>query len=396
VRIRPWLSVAFALLAAGGALTRPLPAQAPDDYPAGASGARIDGPPMPGGAVRFTLARPAYVALFAVIPGEAVRLLYPADPSQRIRRFAAGSHTRATRRGFDDRPRLATMSGTPPGARYLYLVTSSRPLRLDAALGWGGGELRSAAPVQGRWLDPRAYDVDATLEGLFDLVVPDLDGADVATDLLEYYPDVRFRRDGRVYALSALRCYDGALVYAPAGDSHDPALADWYGVDFYRGRYVDASCLQRYFQPGLATGPGTVTPPERPGSRRTLRPNAVAPNDVRPSIPLAPGAVRPTPPGGAATPIAGRERMDAAAESRRPSPHRPLRLPESQAEPPRVPAPEPPRIAVPREVRPAPVSRPEPPPARAEPARMEPARAEPAAGAVRERVGSGGEREPRA
>jgi hypothetical protein len=403
VRITPWLSVACTLLAAGSALPRVLPAQASDERMVGPNWAQLDDEPIAGGAVRFTLGRPGYVALFAVVPGETVRLLYPTDASQRARRFGAGSHTRATRRGFDERPRFATLSGTPPGARYLYMVASNRPLRLDAVLRWSDGELRTVARIQDRWLDPRSYDLNATLEGLFDLVVPNLDAANVEvdTDLLEYYPDVRFRRDGRVYALSAFRCHDGGLVYAPSGYGRGLALSDWYGVDFYSGRYVDASCLRGYFQPGVATGPGVQTPPGEPAGGGRLRPDAVAPNDVRPSIPLAPSELRPRSPGGPATPVAGAERMDAAPRRYRPSPHRPPRLPESHAERPYSPAAEAPgaespRVAFPAEVRPAPQA--EPPqapaeparaepvpsePARMEPARMEPARTEPPTGSVR-------------
>lgn len=89
----------------------------------------------PGAArVSFHLSKPAYPAVFEMVPGEELRVLYPTRPvaSEDQRSFSAGDHTERFR-AFGPRVR----SGLPrnpacPAAAYRLLVASERPLDLEA------------------------------------------------------------------------------------------------------------------------------------------------------------------------------------------------------------------------------------------------------------------------
>jgi hypothetical protein len=334
--------------------------------------------PLDGGAVRFALSRPAYVAIFAVTPGEGVRLVYPASARQNVL-VARGSYTRAMRRDLTTPVRVTRLRpGYGPEMRYLYMIASDQPLRLEEPLRWPDGGMFGGASLGDRAFDPRSYAVDRTFEALFDLVVPDTGSAQVDTDVLAYYPDVRFRRSGRTVALSAFQCYDGRVVYVPASYRADYFPASWYGVDFQSGQYVGSECYTGYFtnaQSGSGTGQTPVVRPRAPGDGPRLEPGGSDARDVRPSIPLDATAFRPIAPGPvpSAAPAGERDGDDPVRA--------PRFEPRARSPEPREVTPSAPQASEPRE-RPTyePPPRSEPvhsDPVRSEPVRSEPVRSEP-------------------
>lgn len=359
--------------------------------PRAANWARLAAP-SEDGVVRFTLARPAYVAVFAVVPGESVRLVSPITRAEGARPLRAGEHIRSARRGIVTPPRLVSFrTGYSPQSRYLYLIASDRPLDLRQPLRWPGGALTVARETADVRIDPRSREVEGIFEQLFDLVARDSAGAEVATDVVEYYPDVRFRRGGQVASLTAFRCADGQLVYIPS--AYDPrgyAADGWYGVDFIGNQYVGAECFRSYYGGGRGGGQlvGVGVAPRRPSGAARVSPDTLRPRDVRPNAPVEPERLRPAggvPGSGQGTaPLSGFERIERI--ERRPAPPPAIRHePRSIEREPRVEAPEP--SPAPRtEPRLEPAARPEPRPEpraepraepRSEPMRLEPARSEP-------------------
>ncbi|CAA9340594.1 MAG: hypothetical protein AVDCRST_MAG40-2379, partial [uncultured Gemmatimonadaceae bacterium] len=256
--------------------------------------ARLD-QPTEDGTVRFALGRAGYVAVFAVIPGESVRLVYPVTSAQGARPLPAGWHTRPARRGVVAEPRLVRFnSGYSPSPRYLYLVASDRPLDLREPRRWPGGALTNVRTVRGLRVDPMSIAVESTFETLFDLVVTDSTASDVTTDVLEYYPDVRFRRGGQVAALTAVRCANGQLVYAPVSAGRGYRADSWYGVDFTGNRFVGTECFQSYYVNGQGGGSGVGVAPRSPaGVAARFAPDELSPRDVRPNTPVDPERLRP-------------------------------------------------------------------------------------------------------
>jgi hypothetical protein len=257
--------------------------------------------------------------------------------------------------------------GYSPRPHYLYLVASDRPLRVEEPLRWAGGALTGArTSAAGVRVDPTSFDAGNTFELLFDLVV-DAGATDVATDVREYYPDVRFRRGGQVVSLTAFRCLNGGLVYAPEVyryDGYGYGGDSWYGVDFIGNRYVGGECFRSYDQRGgggvvIGGGPGTSG-----GGSSRLTPGDVRPHDVRPSNPVEPARLRPPAAGGGATPVSGSDERASRIER---TPGRAAPRPEPRSEP----RPEPQiRVAPPeaRRAEPRPEPRPtEQPERRAEP-----------------------------
>ena len=356
MRLVHWLVGSTAALAACAQRGAPVLDAPPAPLPLVRDWAVLDAP-VAGGAVRFSLARAAYVAVFDVAPGEGVRLLYPAAAPQAALPLDGGVHTRAARRGARH-ARLVGLTSAALQPRYLYLVASDRPLALEEPLRWSGGELTSPLTLAGRRFSPRSASLDETLEALYDAVV--VEGGDVDTDVLEYYPDVRLRRGDRTLALSAFRCYDGRVVYATPGGADDYSVESWYGIDPVGGRYVGPECYLGYVARGVGAAGAPVAAVPASGSGR---PAVRTARDARPSIPVTAEELRPSGPGGTA-PAGRAERIDAAPAVRPPATSHP------RPRPPHPPAPD---------VRPdAPEPRPEP---RAEP------RPEPADHSLREPAG---------
>ena len=75
------------------------------------------------GRIRFVVSQPAYVAMFEIQPGRGVRVIFPDDWAAE-RQLATGFHEPPLPTGGD------ALGGQYPSTRWLYLVTSDRPLGL--------------------------------------------------------------------------------------------------------------------------------------------------------------------------------------------------------------------------------------------------------------------------
>lgn len=151
--------------------------------------------------VRFHLSRPAYAAVFEVIPGGGVSVLYP-TPADADRRLRSGWHSPsgwARRGGWRDGFR------THYRPRYLYLVASERPLRVDR-FARSPYALRQA-------LGPNAFashDPRRTMAMLDDLVLAGTFDQEWTSDVYVQWPEERRREE-----LVAYRCSNGGVIHVP-------------------------------------------------------------------------------------------------------------------------------------------------------------------------------------
>lgn len=198
--------------AAGGAWSRsdaPSEHDGYDEYDAPLRVRLVDG----AGGLGVQLNRPAHVALFEVVPGRGMGLVYPAHGSDRS--FVSAGYSRVQHSRL--RPYTWYYDGagfSPMGPRYYLLVASRRPLWIErfqddpgALRGWFG--LRSFA----------ARNPYPAMDELVDLVVPPQDDADWDTDLLTVWP-----HDGRLgfdeHRLVRVVCQDGSVVTTTWDSAH--------------------------------------------------------------------------------------------------------------------------------------------------------------------------------
>lgn len=155
----------------------------------------------------FSLNRPAHVAVFEVVPGRGVGLVYPSYPAQ-DEMLSSGFH-RPLLSGSQFRWAYLSTPVSPNQPRYLYLVASERPLDIDAFV-HSPTALRSTLGVR-RFA---AWDPYALLDELDALVVPASLPADWTSDLYAIWPEPPRGRDP-FDQLIVLTCENGRRVAVP-------------------------------------------------------------------------------------------------------------------------------------------------------------------------------------
>jgi hypothetical protein len=113
-------------------------AQAPGYHADDMLQARIYAPA--GGHLQFAVSRPAYVAIFEVVPGVGMSMLYPASSYDAGRRFTSGSHSFLAPsfvfgRDLYSHAGYGYGRGFSMSPTHLVLVASERPLRVRGMLG---------------------------------------------------------------------------------------------------------------------------------------------------------------------------------------------------------------------------------------------------------------------
>lgn len=395
--MRTLLSLGLAALLAGCALQSSPPYDRPEP-----SGYSYDDGPLrarlmsSGGRLEVMTSRPAYVAIFEIVPGRGVGLLYPAYYGE-DNSVQAGLNTILISRSRLYYREFLSYNGMggQPMPRYLYMVASDAPLRLTQFIDSPGALRRTLGLQQFASLSP--YSLMDQLSGM---ILPYGARGDWADDVLTIWPERSYDTD--TYAAAQwvrVVCPDGRVIEGPI----------YYTYGSCGTRRTDAPPVAS--APGRPTQPGDTAKvqvptrhrPEEPetrtadGSRAARRP----PNIETIPEPSSGGRVRLIP--AVPSPTGEAERVDAPrridprvgdrpgreepqverrfeprvdqtprAEPRREEPRAEAPRPEPRAESPRVeaPRPEPVRVETPRVEAP----RPEP---RSEAPRVEAPRSEP-------------------
>lgn len=146
----------------------------------------------------FHVNRPAYVAMFYIVPGRGVSMLYPGFGSGSLSgRVFAGSHF-ASSRLSNGRDYIFT-AGSYGQPRYYFLIASDRPLNVQQFGSFGDG-LRSRLGTSFA-----SYSAYAAMEDLARLTLPHLaEEGSWTTDMYVEWPSVIFRDPGQGRVL--LRC----------------------------------------------------------------------------------------------------------------------------------------------------------------------------------------------
>lgn len=152
--------------------------------------------------IRFHLSRPAYVAVFEVVPGAGVSLLYPSYRGA-DRRLHAGWHSPSSRFA---RSAWRHRSWTENRPRYLYLIASDRPLMVERFARSPSALRHELGPYAFASHDPRR-----TMSMLDDLVLGPRADQEWTRDVYVQWPEQRMR-DERV----AYRCSTGQVIRVPA------------------------------------------------------------------------------------------------------------------------------------------------------------------------------------
>lgn len=206
------------------------------------------------GRVQFDLSRPAYAAVFQIIPGQGTVLLYPGG--------GGGGTDGATFAGLNyARPAFhGNYYGFLPaaigyaGPRYYFLIASEEPLNLSQ-FGPYGSSLRSHLGVH--FASMNAY---GSMERLVELAVPNVESGEWTADFYVEWPNVIFdnrpiqRRD-----LVAVKCGD---------------YVAWVPIDRVQEATAVLCAEEGAEVPGLPNAPAdsteTVEPIRRPPAEPTF------------------------------------------------------------------------------------------------------------------------------
>ncbi|MEW5931537.1 MAG: hypothetical protein AB1941_29060 [Gemmatimonadota bacterium] len=231
-----------ALLSSCAALPAP-PAEGMDP-------AQYDGRPLRArivngsGQLMVSVNRPAHVAIFEIIPGRGVGLLYPAYRGERNYLYGGLnsiflSQSRGYYSYFQPAPLFARASREGP--RYLYMIASDAPLRLGSYLGAPGALRRELGLT--RFASHSPY---ALADDLADLVLPYGVAGDWTDDMFAVWPDRTYGGDYQAEQWIRVQCADGRIIQGPA-------------------YYVYGSCAE---QAGI---PPLVRDPEQPGDSSAVK-----------------------------------------------------------------------------------------------------------------------------
>ncbi len=262
--------------------------------------------PRGGSDLSVDLNRPAYVAVFEILPGQGVGLLYPRYGSEDAY-FPTGLSSldlRNTTRDYNWYSSSLTGSYSRGDPRFYFLVASRRPLRISRFQRGGGNALRSVLGLSAYG----AVNYQSVMNDLVGAIVPDQPNEDWTTDVYSVWPsrgnDYYYTEYPQHYV--QVYCGDGTYDVVPVELTRF-ACGRQRGIA-HRGGYGNSN--------------GNVPPPERDTTHVT-----------------APGRRRPEP-----LTAGGGGDGSAPSSSRRP---RPLGRPETKPEPvtPREPGGDGPRVA---------------------------------------------------
>ena len=183
-----------------------------DDYAGLPLAARLT---QTGGSLGVRLNRPAYVAIFEIVPGRGVGLMYPSYSRERSYLPSGFSYLNMTAPRYYDwyqtSARGRYLSGEP---RYYFLVASRRPLRISR-FQRSPGALRSVLGLNAY----SALNYHTVMNDLVYAIVPPQPDDEWTTDLLAIYPDRFYDRYayGDYYEdrYVRVRCRDGSIHIVP-------------------------------------------------------------------------------------------------------------------------------------------------------------------------------------
>lgn len=165
------------------------------------------------GDVTFSLSRPAYVAMFEVVPGRGVGLVYPSYAGQR-QQLSAGYHNpffgnSNFRRGYIGASSFQNERYGQP--RYIYLIASERPLDIAEFIN-DPLALRNALGMR-HFASTNPYSV---LEEIDALVLRSVSAEDWTSDVYVIWPDARNRlRSSYAEQQVAVQCGGGRIILVP-------------------------------------------------------------------------------------------------------------------------------------------------------------------------------------
>lgn len=162
------------------------------------------------GHLRIWTSRPAYVAVFEIVPGQGVGLLYPAYRSEQNYVSGTTSLWISRSRTYYSYFQSASYGEGRDVPRYLYMVASERPLRLTRYVS-SPMALRGSLGMS-RFMALNPY---STMDELDRLVVPDLEGGSWASDVYVVWPQPRYRDDLRDFDWIRVQCPDGQIIEGP-------------------------------------------------------------------------------------------------------------------------------------------------------------------------------------
>lgn len=231
-------------------------------------------PPEQGG-LRFHVSRPAYVAMFEIVPNAGTRLIYPTPGVGRMDGFVF-SGTRVPNTGSywqgDGYSGGAygrggySVGGGLDRPRFLFLIASERPLDIEAFGTHGAGLRAMLGHHYYASIDPYA-----TMERIAEVALPSMvDDGTWATDMYVYWP--RVLREYRASRDVLIRC-NGYTMYVEYEYAYEARRA--LCGDRYRDRDRIAQ-RPRPRVPGAPEAGGDSTEVEQPRRRTPLPPEEEA------------------------------------------------------------------------------------------------------------------------
>ena len=240
--------------------------------------------------ISFTLNRPAHVALFEIVPGRGVGLMYPRFGSDRDPLPPGFHRPLFGLRDFRWAYQAATVRSPWNVPRYYYLVASEWPLNTQRFAG-GPTALRAELGLH-RFASYNPYSL---VDHLDQLIAPDVQG-EWTSDLYVVWPEPP--REGPASRQVAVRCPDGRtvvvpLVYihlaCPNADRNQTAAARRGEEDEEQNGSVERPTRKR---PEV---PRPRTAPEAESEVRSAQPAMERPEPTRPEHPAGRREARPSP-----------------------------------------------------------------------------------------------------
>jgi hypothetical protein len=312
--MKMFVSLAGMLLAVGACSQLPQPSlqSSPHAQPMAAQIL----PRSPGVGLRIHVDRPAYAALYQIIPGAGVSQVYPALGTGNMDgRVYAGNTSLNTLRlaNIEDcapSPQLAS------GPRFYFLITSDRPLGIDRFGTFGVG-LRRELGLQFTEFNP--YE---TMERLAEMTIPvPSDQESWSTDLYVEWPNVLFNAPVAGLTLVPLHC--GAYrMYVPVDRvlEVDTRVCHPERLESPAPPQAPADSSKAAPKPRDPVPPAAKPAPAKPADQRiaanAVRARIMASSQLEANESGARGAARERPGAPRYTEVRGRPRDEARSESR--------------------------------------------------------------------------------
>lgn len=167
-------------------------------------------PPSSFGALGFYINRPAHVAIFEIIPGQGIGMMYPTHGGSEMYR-TAGMHTVFTRGSSFRWAYQSALGGYHETSqpRFYYLVASEEPLRISSFV-------TSPMALRGLvgWQNFTAWNPYSAMEELTRLILPAQNWGEWTTDLYVDWPEPQMRQAPQYVVVT---CRDGRQLMVPVG-----------------------------------------------------------------------------------------------------------------------------------------------------------------------------------